>query len=148
LHYLDMQNFFDIKLIETFYSKCWLSFNIKVEVILREYSKFLLILKKNLDYMFLDATAYNNSGYCHGDNYRLTCWCTTLIRVKWFRSRHDMASVYLIAVRCASLRRLIYKNAVFSIQMMKPIHRSLSPFATVVAGKTMFTIKKSVQFVT
>ena len=111
MHYLDMQNFFDIKLTETFYSKCWLSFifiNIKVEVILREYSKFWLILKKNLDYMFSDATAYNNSGYCH--NYRLTCWCTTLIRVKWFRSRHDMASVYLIAVRCASPRRLIYKN--------------------------------------
>jgi len=32
-----------------------------------------------------DAAAYNNSGYCRGDNYR---WCTALIRVKRFRSRH------------------------------------------------------------
>jgi len=84
--------------------------------------------------------AYNNPGYCRGDNYR---WRTALIRVKRFRSRHDMTGVYLVAVRCASRRRLICKN---ELQFSRykgardiTIHCSLSPLATVENGKIMFT---------
>lgn len=56
-----------------------------------------------------DATAYNNPGYCRGDNYCLMYWRVASIRVERFRSLTRRAFIVLQFAALRS-RRLICKN--------------------------------------